>query len=214
MTNALSLSLCAAFKSVTVGKISRKAANSIRKKMIEEIRLKLSAHYIQRGSLGIVPEYEVMQALHKQVVDEFQLRKKTLTLTYKFANFKALLQKGKMNAKIAKKHYFCKLVGRLFFAWSEYTYLKSRGLDRKRWPAPRKYEVRYNQKRVDYFSEVRCLRLVFGAWGVYQKRMHVVRVKYQQKIASFIGQVFRGKTCLICCGHSVTRPLVRRPAFC
>jgi len=31
--------------------------------------------------------------------------------------------------------------GKCFYAWTDYTYLVARGLDRKRWPGPRKYEV-------------------------------------------------------------------------
>jgi hypothetical protein len=43
--------------------------------------------------------------------------------------------------KAAKHKHFTHLAGKCFYAWSNYTYLVALGLDRKRWPGPRKYEV-------------------------------------------------------------------------
>jgi hypothetical protein len=46
-----------------------------------------------------------------------------------------------MKAAVYKR--FSYLAGKCFFAWSNYVYMVALGLDRKRWPGPRKYEVSF-----------------------------------------------------------------------
>ena len=48
---------------------------------------------------------------------------------------------ARRNMKAAVYKHFSHLVGKCFYAWSNYIYLVALGLDRKRWPGPRKYEV-------------------------------------------------------------------------
>jgi hypothetical protein len=48
---------------------------------------------------------------------------------------------ARRNMKAARHKHFAHLAGKCFYAWSNYTYLVALGLDRKRWPGPRKYEV-------------------------------------------------------------------------
>ena len=43
--------------------------------------------------------------------------------------------------KAAVYKHFSYLAGKCFYAWSNYIYMVALGLDRKRWPGPRKYEV-------------------------------------------------------------------------
>jgi hypothetical protein len=50
-------------------------------------------------------------------------------------------QLAKRNMKAAVYKRFSYLAGKCFFAWSNYVYMVALGLDRKRWPGPRKYEV-------------------------------------------------------------------------
>lgn len=45
--------------------------------------------------------------------------------------------------KAAVHKHFTHLAGKCFYAWSNYVYMVALGLDRKRWPGPRKYEVSY-----------------------------------------------------------------------
>jgi hypothetical protein len=52
-------------------------------------------------------------------------------------------QLAKRNMKAAVYKRFSYLAGKCFFAWSNYVYMVALGLDRKRWPGPRKYEVRF-----------------------------------------------------------------------
>lgn len=55
--------------------------------------------------------------------------------------FLKILATAKKYMANALAHRFKVLVGRCFYSWSDYTYLVGLGLDRKRWNAPRKYEV-------------------------------------------------------------------------
>ena len=129
------------FKAVTVGRISKKNANLERRKLVESIRLELSRELIQQGESGIVPESEIKRALHRRVIDEFKVRKRIIVLRGKWNALNKLVKKAHYNDKQAAKFRFKVLAGKCFYAWSDHTYLKSRGLDRKRWPGPRKYEV-------------------------------------------------------------------------
>jgi hypothetical protein len=129
------------FKAATVGKLSTKNANRERKVMIEDIRSQLSKELREKGLLGIVPEEEVQRTLHRRVIEEFNRRKRLLVLKSKFHGFKKLLIMTREFEKMSRKFHFKVLAGKCFYAWSDYTYLKAQGLDRKRWPGPRKYEV-------------------------------------------------------------------------
>lgn len=182
----------AALREVTIGIKSRKHASNERRKMIDQIRATLSKKLMLGGDLGVVPDSEIMKVLNRRVVEEFQSRKQTLSKMYKFRAFKKLVEMAKSFQKAARTFRYRQLAGRCFFAWSEHTYLKSRGLDRKRWPGPRKYEVRYNQKRVDNFARIRCERVVFAAWKAYFGIQHIVKLKYQHKVAMHMKAVFLG----------------------
>ena len=52
------------------------------------------------------------------------------------------MTKARRDMKSAIYKHFSYLAGKCFYAWTERTYLVGLGLDRKRWPGPRKYEVR------------------------------------------------------------------------
>jgi len=54
-----------------------------------------------------------------------------------------------------RRHYARTMFRKIFYPWSEWTYLNSVGLDRARWPEARKMVVRYNQTAVDAFSKRR-----------------------------------------------------------
>lgn len=180
-----------ALKSVLVGTMSRKYAIQKRKQMIQVIRKELSYQLMLRGELGIVPELEITKALHRKIIEEFILRKKNIVLTSKMKSWKQLITLAHQNMKKSYDYRFKRLVGRCFNAWSEFIYLVSIGLDRKRWPGPRKYEVRYNQKRVNNFTKIRCERMIFYAWKAYFEIQYTVKRKYQHKVASFMQLIFR-----------------------
>lgn len=177
-------------KAVTVGSMSRKHANNERRMMIDQIRANMSRKLLLDGDLGVVPDSEVMKVLNRRVVEEFQVRKRILTMQYKFKAMKKLVEMSRNFQKLSRNFRFRAIAGKCFYAWSDYIYLKSRGLDRKRWPGPRKYEVRYNQKRVDHFSKVRSQKLVFVAWKAYFGIQHRVKVLFQHKMAQHMQTTF------------------------
>jgi hypothetical protein len=183
-----------ALKAVTIVKLSRKHANAERRKLMDQIRYELSREALQKapGQRGIIPEYEVIRVLHRRVVEQFQDRKRMLHFIFKFQAWKILLTMKRTFHKRSKQFHFQHSVGKCFYAWSDYIYLKSRGLDRKRWPGPRKYEVRYNQKRVNHFYQVRIEKLVFIAWKSYFLIQHEVKIRFQRKLTSFVRNHFYG----------------------
>jgi hypothetical protein len=125
----------------SIGNISTKNAIRERRKLIDRIRSDLSADLQALNLVGIVPEYEVYRVLHRKVVEQFQLRKVVIILRSKFQAFVKLRLQAKKYEVDARRHRFGSLAGKCFYVWSDYVYLRSWGLDRKRWPGPRKYEV-------------------------------------------------------------------------
>ena len=55
------------------------------------------------------------------------------------------------------------------------------GLDRKRWREPRKYEVHYNQKRLDNFSRNRLKKYAFFPW----KEFYIMQVSLSLILSLF-----------------------------
>jgi hypothetical protein len=178
------------FKGVTVGRISLKNANKERKEFIDKIRKDLSNYLREKGLIGIVPPHEVTKMLHRRVIDEFKHRKRVIIMKGVLNRFHKIVNRTKQFQINAKSFHFRKLVGKCFFAWSDHIYLVSLGLDRKRWPGPRKYEIRYNQKRIDNFARIRCEKLIFSAWKAYFSIQLTVKRKYQNKLSSFISGIF------------------------
>ena len=115
-------------------------------------------------------------------------------MQFKFKTLKDLVIRAKHQAQTASYFRFQKTAGKCFYAWSNFIYLVSMGLDRKRWPGPRKYEVRYNQKQVNYFTQIRIEKLVFGAWKFFfskQKKVKVFRITLLTKRISKIVTAWR-----------------------
>jgi len=168
------------FRAATVGIFSRKHANNERQILLDNIRKEISSNLKARGLVGIVPPEEVETMLLRKVVEVFHRRKNKLILQFKFQALQKLVVQAKQHSKKAAFFRFQKSAGKCFYAWSDFVYLVSMGLDRKRWPGARKYEVRYNQKQVNYFTQIRIEKLVFAAWKIFfarQKKVKVFRIK-------------------------------------
>jgi len=151
-----------AFREGCIGQQSQRAMREQRKLLVESIRQELQDKNVSSGDpYGIVLEEEVRRLTYRKIVTKF-LEKKQLETRQKL--FAALKQNTKMvrnEEKRPKQYWFKKRAGICFYAWSDYIYLVGQGLQRKRWPGPRKYEVRYNQKRIDHFTRTRLLRYAF-----------------------------------------------------
>lgn len=155
-------------REVSIGSLSTKKAILERRVLMDRIRADLSSELQAAGLVGVVPEDEVFRVLHRKVVEQFHDRKKVLVKKFKFHAMARLVTLAQRNDKAAARHHFRKLAGRCFYAWSDYVYLKARGLDRKRWPGPRKYEVRLGLEG----EGARYL----GFWdsGKYSPRMDII----------------------------------------
>lgn len=74
-------------RAASVGDLSTRNANLMRRKLIDSIRLELSEKYKARthnSHLGVVPEHEVQKILHRRVLEQFTLRQKLLNLKYTY----------------------------------------------------------------------------------------------------------------------------------
>lgn len=55
-----------------------------------------------------------------------------------------------------------------------------------RWKSARHYEVRYNHKRLGYFSHIRQMKIVFYPWKTRHLLMHAVKVKQRLNLCKFM----------------------------
>lgn len=65
----------------------------------------------------------------------------------------------------AVRHHALALWRLVFYPWSDWTHVRAKGLDRKQWRGPRRYEVPYNRRRVDTWARHRILRKVWAESG-------------------------------------------------
>lgn len=77
-------------RSASVGDLSTRNANAVRRKLIDSIRLELSEKYKARthSHLGVVPEHEVQKILHRRVLEQFTIRQKLLSMKFSYNNLK------------------------------------------------------------------------------------------------------------------------------
>jgi hypothetical protein len=107
-----------------------------------------------------------------------------------FDHFKTILEKANLANKTAYRHKFHTFAGKCFYAWSDWTYTIGTGLERKRWPGPRKYEVRYNKKLVEHFIKVRLKKMTFMPWKRFARTQATVNVMFATKLTKFIRDNF------------------------
>jgi hypothetical protein len=107
-------------------------------------------------------------------------------------HFKVILERSHAANKSALRHFFHNSAGRCFYAWSNWTYTIGTGLERKRWPGPRKYEVRYNQKLVEHFIKLRLKKMTFRPWQRFARTQATVNLMFAQKLTRFIRTMFTG----------------------
>lgn len=95
-----------------------------------------------QGLIGVVPQSEMDKELHRRIIIKFEARKRFLAMQFIFNKcLLRLVRSARKRDAAARKHRFEVLAGKCFYAWSDHIYLVGLGLDRKRWPGPRKYEV-------------------------------------------------------------------------
>lgn len=135
-----------------IGKMSNKFARRERRYLIEKIRKDLSEQQQDElGSVtdvqgkapfpGVVSEKAVYRELHRQILQGYREKKKLQISQEAFQAMKYIYDRSKVSLKKALQKRFRTLAGKCFYAWSDWIYMVSVGLDRKRWTGPRKYEV-------------------------------------------------------------------------
>jgi len=100
------------------------------------------------------------------------------------------VQMHRRNNEIALNHRLIVHAGKIFYAWSEWVFMVGAGLDRKRWSAPRVYEIHYNQKRVDNFTKNRLKKFIFYPWKEFYVMQHNVRKMLQRQLGRFVQRNF------------------------
>lgn len=109
---------------------------------MDTIRTELSNKLRRQGRIGVVPEEEIQKVLHRRVVEMFLEKKRILRMSVIYHALNSYRMFCRSNVGKGDKQRFRRLAGKCFYAWSDHTYMVAIGLDRKRWIAPRKYEVR------------------------------------------------------------------------
>ena len=127
-----------------------------------------------------------MKAVHIEVLANAKLFLKLRKMRLLFSSIGSIYHEMKKKQKKASNYVFSKLVGKCFKAWLGWVFLVGVGLDRKRWIAPGKYEIKYNQKQVDNFSRLRCERMCYTAWKRYSKVSRIVNLNFTKKLTSFM----------------------------
>ena len=158
--------------------------------MKELLRIQISNELRAKGEGGIVPLDLLEKTLHSKVLADHQMRKDNVTKRIILESVVDLVRQRRRKEALASANFFRKAVGRIFYAWSDWVYMVGVGLDRKRWSAARRYEVRYNQKKVDHFATIRLLRMVIKPWRGYTARAVKSGSLYRKHLSSFIYNIF------------------------
>ena len=149
-------------KETCIGHQSLRKLRQERKILLEKIKSELREKYRKRGDgIIVLNEEEIQLELYRHIVQTFHSQKQKRFLIRILNALKNCVKQRQSFEKLSMKRWFSKCVRPCFIAWSDYTYLIGSGLERKRWPGPRKYEIRYNQKRIDNFARLRLLKYVF-----------------------------------------------------
>ena len=150
----------------------------------------MSERFMKNGESGVVPEHELRLAVERRVCMQFlhttEMRKKKFV----YNGFAKLIRMAKHCEFLSQRYRYRHLAGMCFYSWSNHVYLVAAGLDRKRWGGPRKYEVRYNQKRVKNFERIRQIKFVWKPLTEFLNIQRNVRKAYRRQLTRFLSQHF------------------------
>jgi hypothetical protein len=133
-----------AFKDGTVGNTSQKSIRQQRRLLYEKVRNELIQKRETDGLKGImISDYEVKKCIYYQIIQTNLMKLNNKKKSNIFTIFKNILEYSKLNEKKAYNMLLHKYAGKCFYKWSDWTYLVGKGLNRKMWSGPRKYEVSY-----------------------------------------------------------------------
>jgi len=154
------------------GKYSRKGSMDRHRDRMEEARVVLTKKLESRGELaGLITKEMLVEESIRMVMDRLEKNRvyhSRLQCLHAMSN---AVVEAKEQERESIKHYKLKILGKVFYPWTEWTYLNSIGLDKARWKAPRKLVVSYNQVAVDNFSDHRVKKLFFRLWAPVTRRL-------------------------------------------
>ena len=127
----------------------------------------------------------VAEEVNRRLYSEMVLRRRYHATKVHFAALKAGVDLGHRRMAEARDHYKRVLLARVFFPWTEWSYVHSRGLDRRQWRGPRRYEVPYNRRRVEVWARCRILRKVVPAWRIAAGRYATARRMERAQVTRF-----------------------------
>lgn len=175
------------FRDGCIGQQSQRETREQRRRLVEKVREDLREKRLKQGEdPSIMLEDEVQRMIYKEIVKSSLERRQRSLTSRVFNGFRTNVKISKRNDILAKKHWFKNRVGKCFYGWSDYIYLVGQELQRKRWPGPRQYIVRYNQKRLDYFARKRLLRYAFYPLKTYIVKQIRAKQAYQRHITKIL----------------------------
>lgn len=183
---ALAAKTFAVLKLICMIRVRRQQAIQDRRRLREEVRLGLSEQLKARGETGVVSLDDLERALIIRVLHDFMAKKRGDCLRFVYDSLLSAVLDRRKSERKSDKLRFRLSVGKAFLAWSDWVYLVGVGLDRRRWRAARRYEVRYNQKKVDYFARKRLLRFALNPWRAYTVRVVTANSMFRKKLAAFL----------------------------
>ena len=133
---------------------------------------------------------DLQRAVHSEIVTTSLEKRDHRNKRKILDQFRYILEKSIVANKTAKRHMFAKFAGKCFYAWSDWTYTVGTGLERKRWPGPRKYEVRYNRKLVEHFVKGRLKKMTFKPWKRFARTQVTVNLMFARKLTAFVKDNF------------------------
>jgi len=175
----------------TVGPLSAKQLLRDRKAMAIAIRDDLSATQLSKGLSGVVLPEDFRQWFRRKMVAKAEAARVHKLKQAIFTALVGVLRTAQWNEHLAKKAWYRNCAGKCFYYWTEWNFENSFGLDKKRWKAPRRYEVRYSQKRVDHFARIRVLKSIFKPWKEKQKIWREVNKRARNHKRRFLLRHFR-----------------------
>jgi hypothetical protein len=163
-----------AWRGVVVGPLSRRSCRERRAARLAAARQALMNRLGGDGS-GIVTTGMVREEMTRRLHSEMVERRRFHCLRQHLAALAGMASERREKEARAVTHHSFGVLSGIFYPWTEWTYAHSRGLDRKQWKGPRRFEVAYNRKRVAAFTRKVLLRKVVPAWGGVARRHAAAR---------------------------------------
>jgi len=186
------------WRGVCSGPSSKKACKSRHTRRVEAARERLEQRLIEEHraahpdedptaivSSGIITNAMVTEEMNRGLHKEMLQRRRFHCLSQHLGALRLAVRMAEDNWCEAETHHANKVLSSVFYPWTEWAFTHARGLDRKQWRGPRRYEVPYNKRRVEIWSRTRILRKIVPAWRAAAVRYGKARVLERRAINVF-----------------------------